>query len=514
MTTYPASNIAATQAPSTHHTLEQHAEAFDLLEASGAGIAQVAKTLGLPRTTLQHWVTLRHAIDQEPALVSFLTSSCGLAFLHRLTISVHLVFGLMGSASARLMSRFFELTGLSVFVASSKTVCNDLQRQATELTRTFAQEERERLNTALCADLGGATRSITLACDETFHRQRVCLVAIEPLSGFICTEAYVSDRKLSTWILAARRGLRGLPFTVVQLVADGGTSLEALSTHFQAPLSPDLFHLLHPLVEQVLRPATRYVKELQEKKKMSSDELAAAQRQVESLRLALRELNVAYHPLDLARGKWQPPHRALRRLRDALETLAEVIQKLDLGARAAAALASFQKHLPALEAVLHRAQKQRLACLAALPPVERLQVDALARSASLCRVARSARAAERKRLRILAEDIEQAIVTQTRPEHGLMAQEIVSFFERSTSCVEGRNGYLELWHHAHHRLSQARLEALTAIHNFVIQRDDGTTAAERLFGHKSLDLFSFLLERMAPPRPPSGRLGSHRTAHA
>ena len=75
-------------------------------------------------------------------------------------------------------------------------------------------------------------------------------------------------------------------------------------------------------------------------------------------------------------------------------------------------------------------------------------------------------------------------------------------FQRSSSCVEGRNGRLSLQHHGHSRVSERRLKALTVIHNYVVKRPDGTTAAERFFGQKHEDAFSWLLERMPDlPRP-------------
>src|SRR4051794_26453895 len=51
-----------------------------------------------------------------------------------------------------------------------------------------------------------------------------------------------------------------------------------------------------------------------------------------------------------------------------------------------------------------------------------------------------------------------------------------------------------------------RLKALTVIHNYRTQRADGTTAAERFFGKKPRDLFTWLLERLPDlPRPAAKR---------
>ena len=61
------------------------------------------------------------------------------------------------------------------------------------------------------------------------------------------------------------------------------------------------------------------------------------------------------------------------------------------------------------------------------------------------------------------------------------ARECALIFQRSSSCVEGRNALLSLYHHGFHRLSDGKLGALTVIHNYFKKRADRATAAERLF---------------------------------
>ena len=82
------------------------------------------------------------------------------------------------------------------------------------------------------------------------------------------------------------------------------------------------------------------------------------------------------------------------------------------------------------------------------------------------------------------------------------ARECAHIFQRSSSCVEGRNAQLSLYHHGLHRLSNGKLGALTVIHNYSKKRADGTTAAERFFEAKPKDLFEWLLEKTDfPVRP-------------
>jgi Family of unknown function (DUF6399) len=71
-----------------------------------------------------------------------------------------------------------------------------------------------------------------------------------------------------------------------------------------------------------------------------------------------------------------------------------------------------------------------------------------------------------------------------------------SKFQRTSSAVEGRNGYLSGLHHSNRGLTEQTLKVLTIIHNFDIKRDDGSTAAQRLFGRPFPDLFEWVVPQM------------------
>ena len=90
-------------------------------------------------------------------------------------------------------------------------------------------------------------------------------------------------------------------------------------------------------------------------------------------------------------------------------------------------------------------------------------------------------------------------------EHRLKAEaaKLAAVFQRSSSNVEGRNGYLALCNHALRGLDSPRKRAcLTAVHNFLLTRPDGTTAAERFFGQKPHSMFTAILVSVEiPPAP-------------
>lgn len=83
---------------------------------------------------------------------------------------------------------------------------------------------------------------------------------------------------------------------------------------------------------------------------------------------------------------------------------------------------------------------------------------------------------------------------------------MVGKFQRSSSSVEGRNGYLSQMYHNRRGLSASHLKILTVIHNFYLKRRDGTTAAERLFGQKFPDLFEWVISEGGElPQPRKSR---------
>jgi hypothetical protein len=83
------------------------------------------------------------------------------------------------------------------------------------------------------------------------------------------------------------------------------------------------------------------------------------------------------------------------------------------------------------------------------------------------------------------------------------AKRLAAVFQRSSSNVEGRNGYLSLRNHQLRGLDLPRKrECFTAIHNFFLTRPDGTTAAERFFGQKPRSMFEAILASVElPPAP-------------
>jgi hypothetical protein len=69
-------------------------------------------------------------------------------------------------------------------------------------------------------------------------------------------------------------------------------------------------------------------------------------------------------------------------------------------------------------------------------------------------------------------------------------------FQRASSAVEGRNGYVSQMQHNQRGLPKGRYPVWTALHNFDCRASDGTTPASRFFRRGFPDLFESVLSHI------------------
>ena len=520
--------------------------------AAGQPQRQIAADLGVARSTLQDWCKPPPVGAAPAALAAFVETPAGMRWLHQIVLAAHFTITLQGGAGIRVVCQFLELSGLSAFVGTSYGTQQGLNAALEEAVVAVAGEQR----TALA--VGMAHRSVTVCEDETFHPQ-ICLVALEPVSGLILLEQYAADRTAATWTQALDDALSGLSVTVIQGTSDEATALRRhVGVDLDAHHSPDLFHgqqevskatSLH-LARQVRQAAatvataqTRWEAEraaaqayeaqsprpcgrppafaarihdaLIDVVQAKAEETQALARQAEAREL-VRELGILYHPYDLEHGQAQPVERVAQRFNDVWTRLGRLATAADLPTRARERLAKAQRLTAQLLATItffFATLHVQVEALALPPTLEGALLEHLIPALYLERVAaRSTHAEPRHRLRALSALLLEPL---RQPEHPLyilpddertrieqVAGECADRFQRSSSCVEGRNGQLALHHHGRHRLSERKLTALTAAHNYHIRRADGTTAAERFFGRPHEPLFAQVLQRMPlPPRP-------------
>lgn len=406
--------------------------------------------------------------------------------------------------------------------------------------RTFATNERQRLAQTM------APRDIAACADETFHPE-ICLVAIEPVSNFILLEQYADRRDSQTWNDALSQALVGLPVKVIQVTSDEGKGLvtcvrQALGAHH----GPDLFHIQQELSHATSVALASQVRQATDLQAVATAELQghdtahdtesawseaveqaaqkrlthASQRQ-ERARTAIRGLSQACHPIDLQTGAWRDPTQVGDDFATHMADIQAVSREAALPERCCKGIAKAQRVLPAMVHSITFFQQQVARQLAALElaPLEVSVVrEYLLPAAYLTRVADKAISAEtRHQLRQQAAQLHahaDFLFSSVNADQGARleraAQDGADIFQRSSSCVEGRNGQLALRHHSLHAISDTRLEALTAVHNYFIHRPDGSTAAERFFGAKPANLFHWLLDHLHMPARPAKKRADAR----
>lgn len=514
---------------------------------------EFAQQSGIPRSTLQHWINRKNSLDVSPEFIAFFESPDGLAFLHRLITSAHLVFTKDGVASIHNVSNFLKLSGLSSFVASSYTTQCRESNKMDDFIIEFGENEQQRLAKMM------RPKKITLAEDETFHPQ-TCLVSIEPVSNYIIAEKYTENRKGETWTKLIQGSIEGLPVEVIQITSDGGTGLLSHALNgFNAHHSPDCFHVPHDIgkgtsgalasiikkteksyntsikqVDKIEKEIHSYDKkgrlkdahytELQEqlveavaREQQYAIDFETAKDNQETVRVAKAEIGEVYHPYSINTGKKQSSEQVSSLLEDCFERingatieLSEQCKKRVVKAHNVVSkmIATLSFFFGMIDVYLENTS---------LSLYEKEQMQSILIPGYYLLAASNREKNKEKKACILEES--EKLLTDFHQNKGVFsgysedkiiqmkksAQECVQIFQRSSSCVEGRNGQLSLRHHGLHRLSDRCLKAQTVIHNYYRKNREKETPAERFFEARHGDLFEYLLEKMDYPARPRKR---------
>ena len=521
---------------------------------------QLAEELEIPRTTLQYWLKRKDAIDADPEVVAFFESPAGVAFLHRLVLASHLVMTLVGPCGIRLVCLFLELTGLDRFVASSYGPQQKVSVAVEKAVVAFDEKEKKRLAE------GMKPRQITVCEDETFHPE-ICLVAIEPVSNFILLEQYADDRKAGTWTRAMEEATEGLPMEIVQSTSDEGRGLlHHVQDDLGAHHSPDVFHVQHELVKATSvalaskkRQAAEAVAEIakqtsghrrekqaylndeggpkcparlenkteqaQEQEREAHKALEIATEHQERAKKAIRGISAAYHPYDLDTGAAKSAEEVSAILEQHFTEIETVATAANLSESRLNKIQKAKRVVVDMVATISfffLMVQAKVEALGLAPEVEQAVYDNLIPGIYLHLVSEKVQdPGQRYALQGKSEELLMPLLSSDGPLADLQTEEKVmietvgrecaQLFQRSSSCVEGRNGQLALRHHSLHRISNRKLAALTTVHNYFIERSDGTTAAERFFDSKPRDLFEWVLDQVdLPGRPAQKRLQPER----
>ena len=530
---------------------------YRALRTQGISERQAAKALQVPRTTLQAWRVWHDTLDICPHVADFFQSGPGLAFLHRLVIAFHLICVEVGACGIRLVCLFLHLTGLNRFVAASYGAQQQVNCQVEHAIVDYRQSETARL----ARDM--PPKDLTVTQDETFTGG-LCLITMDPESNFILLEQLAQARDQTIWddLMAPARAQ--LNCRVIQSTSDEAPGLLAYVAHYlEAHHSPDLFHVQHELVKAVSGPmatkeraahkavteAREQLARVQTHRHSAGDEpekrgpgrpsktpvsleqaeqtLEAASReherlaqQREQVAQSIRGIGHDYHFVDLERGVRRNGPLIASDIQAHIEQVRTIAQNEGLSQSCLERIEKAERVVPKMQATIAFVSgyvAQQVAQLDLMPPVSFVMHAKLIPSYYLDRVAQTRTVSDGEPLRQLAERLRAPLIApggvlstlsqEAQDQLHDEAKRLAAVFQRSSSNVEGRNGYLSLRNHQLRGLELPRKrECFTAIHNFFLTRPDGTTAAERFFGQKPRSMFAAILASVelapAPLHPP------------
>lgn len=508
--------------------------AFDVLSGlkhkkrSGRNITQL---LEVPNSTMQSWRTSAAMQSASHEVEVFFSTPCGAELLQRIVLAAYQSIH-FGCGGIRGLQEFLRLSSLSQFVASSEGALHAFSVRCEEHIISVGETEEQRLAAGLKA------KRVTAALDEMFRGKHPCLVAIETVSNYILLEKFTENRSAETWEMALRPRLNDLNLDLQQVVSDQGSGILACAKALGAKHTPELFHAQQELTratsaamakqekefekglngaEEKLQkkikqrgPDSQQAKEALGERNLRQHGLESRQERRKRTKEAIKNLGYVHHPINLRTGKRKTGEEIQSGFDEQLNIIEECAREAELGT-------SCQKRLEKARRTFNTiVSSLKLFFLIYTEITSELSLnknddfffnDVVFPLCYLKSIWKRLKKKEREGLFDLMEELEKqfqmALYSEELKQLWMKrGKECAEAFQRSSSCVEGRNGMLSLYYHRFHRLNTRGLKALTIVHNYHKRRDNGTTAAERLFGRKHVNLFeSLVLNVRIPGRP-------------
>jgi hypothetical protein len=505
-----------------------------LCENTKQSMRQLARLTGIPKSSVHRLKQAIERRDRDPESWLWETED-GRRWLTRLLVAALYTFGLKRGVGLETISEFFTHLRLATQVGCSPSALRGVMA-VLEAALLETTEAWERDGVA-----AGEMREIIGAVDETFL-QRMMLVFIDLVSGYLVFEEVAEHRTYDTWYALVEPRLETLGTEVLYLVSDRARALVKLAETGLGCLSiPDLFHLIHELVKsyslailgrrrqarQALSQAQERLSTCQTSQPNSAEaqqahavvEASAAQVQhwdtVDSAyRQHLETISLLLHPWRIFASTRQTSQEVERQLHAEIEAI-EVLVKTH--------------GLPVKKKAVDKVRKQLAGVCAlvdfwwqgvwrdvqpmALTPIWRQWVEELllpliywqqqaARTRCPRRKAKLLQAFKAIQAQFETHQMTAQLAPGVLADWKAWAAERAKTFQRASSAVEGRNGYLSQMHHNHRGLPKRRDKVWTVLHNFDCHAPDGTTPASRFFRRAFPDLFETVFSQVGDlPRP-------------
>jgi len=492
-------------------------------------VRRLAERTGLSKSSVHRHLQAVKRRDRYPE-AAFWETEAGRTWLIRLVVATLFVFGLKRGVGAETLSAFFGCLHLEAHVGCSPSALRHVMHTLEcIILETAAAWEKEGV-------AHGEIRPVIGAVDETFL-QRLMLVFMDLATGYVLMEEVAADRSFDTWFDRTNERLTTLGTEVLYMVSDRAKALLKLAhTGLRCPSIPDLFHLGHDLAKGYslgifsrLRHAKRALEHAQQcletmQNKAQPDRVHVAQTQAQvavcatavthwqevgcAWRQPLSNLSCILHPWRLADSIRQTSQEVEERLRAELKAIETLLETNGLPLKKDI-LDKVQKQLAGIAALVDlwwQTVRQDLTQLAMPPRGTQWAEDVLLPLQYWrAQLRRTRHPVQKAQVALVLQAVEEAFARhpctlQLKPEllaaWKSWAAEHAKAFQRASSAVEGRNGYLSQMQHNHRGLPTHRSQVWTVMHNFDCRAADGTTPASRFFRRSFPDLFEHVLSQI------------------
>jgi Family of unknown function (DUF6399)/IclR helix-turn-helix domain len=497
-----------------------------LCDNATQSIRQLARQTGIAKSSVHRLKQAMARRDRHPESWLWETED-GRRWLTRLVVATLYTFSLKRGVGLETISEFFTHLRLETQMGCSPSALGGVM-QALETAILATTETWEHDGVA-----AGDMREIIGAVDETFL-QRMMLVFIDLVSGYLLFEEVAEDRSYDTWHALVKARIEVLGVDVRYLVSDRAKALIKLAEMGLECLSmPDVFHLIHELVKSYslaigsrLRQARQALQQAEGQR--NEAEAPHAQAVVEAraaevthwetvhraYRHHLESVSLTVHPWRVCDSTRQRAAEVEHQLHAEIDALEALIDTNGLPGKKKA-LDKVRKQLVGVSALVdlwwqgveHDLQQVALTphwtkwVEEVLLPLRYWQ-EQVARTRCPRRKAPFVQALVAVQQAFDTHPITQQLAPEVLEGWHVWAAEQAKAFQRASSAVEGRNGYLSQMQHNQRGLPKRRSKVWTVLHNFDCRAADGTTPAARFFRRSFPDLFETVLSNIDDlPRP-------------
>jgi len=462
----------------------------------------------------------------------------GQQWLFRMIFAALFVFGIMSGIGIEKISFFLTLLHLEKHIGISPSSLRKLMKTMEEKVLEYKkiQEESHTLN---------SNRDVVVGGDETFFED-IILVLMDLSSGYIFMEEESDNRTYKTWSDKVKDVIAKFGINVKYMVSDRAKALIKLASECMNCTSiADLFHASNEIVKlfglklnnKLIAIRVKLAKEAAalaimtninsstiNKQQALIDELMKEETLIisgiDKYKSIITNLSLIVHPFDIKSGinnTSSDVYAGLMGLVIQINSLQEEFNIVDNQNRANKFNNQIEDIASLIDAWWLWVNKE----LDTIDQERRIWlIEALLPALYWKSQAEKTKNPELKKAYLTAWQKAKSALDNHCFTQDVTAEEIsrwhdwcewmISKFQRASSAVEGRNGFLSQMHHNGRGISGRRLKVLTVIHNFVIRRPDGTTAAQRLYETDFPDLFEWLITQMPElPLPRQRRLATN-----